>query len=213
MPNHQLMTLFDILYKLDELPDCKKNVGRKWLTKMLPTDFFFKYLAFDYNFNRLFVMTMYLDDPHKHFRLLLSDIVHPSLKTHPRLVDLDLERIGLQEPLFNFLSDWLNDFRNIQRIIIRYIFPDEWHWVAYIIESTKFAGECKEEWGRGDSGRIFQIENEYPISSGQNFICVCLHAFFLLAMLFSAQAQMLLSEIQISQKLALPYLTKRYLKC
>ena len=36
--------------------------------------------------------------------------------------------------------------------------------------------------------------------------------FFLLAMLFSAQAQMLPSEIQNSLKLALPYLTKRCLK-
>ena len=31
---------------------------------------------------------------------------------------------------------------------------------------------------------------------------------FLLAMFFSAQAEMLLGEIQTSQKLALPYLTK-----
>ena len=36
---------------------------------------------------------------------------------------------------------------------------------------------------------------------------------FSLAMLFLAQAQMMLSEILISQKLALPYLTKRCLKC
>ena len=35
---------------------------------------------------------------------------------------------------------------------------------------------------------------------------------FLLAMLFSALAQILLSGIQIPQKLALPYLTKRCLK-
>ena len=41
---------------------------------------------------------------------------------------------------------------------------------------------------------------------------VVLHA-FLEAMFFSAQAQMLLSEIEISLKLALAYLTKRCLKC
>ena len=40
-----------------------------------------------------------------------------------------------------------------------------------------------------------------------------LHAFFINNGFFSAQAQMLLSEIQNSLKLALPYQIKRCLKC